>query len=108
MWFDAKSKWCANFFRTVREAHREMSRTNWFQWKAIGFMKGEQQEFQLTEAESKVFERKLAKLLSAFQKLFAHLRFPPGSRLEMHGNGCHSGVSPAGRGGYIVSAAGIL
>ena len=77
------------------------------QWKTIGFMKGEQQEFQLTEAESKVFERKLTKLLNAFQKLFAHLRFPPGSRLEMHGNGCRSGVSPAGRVGYVVSAAGI-
>ena len=91
MWFEAKSKWCADFFRKVREAHRGMSRTNWFRWKVIGFMKGEPQKYQLTEAESKTFERKLAKVLGSFQGLFKHLRFPVGSRLEMHGDGCYYG-----------------
>lgn len=91
MWFEAKSKWCADFFRKVREAHRGMSRTNWFRWKVIGFMKGGPQKYQLTEAESKTFERKLAKVLGSFQGLFKHLRFPVGSRLEMHGDGCYYG-----------------
>ena len=42
---EAKSKWCADFFRNVRGAHRGMSRTNWFRWKVIGFMEGELQKW---------------------------------------------------------------
>ena len=85
MLFEAKSKWCADFFRTVREVHWDMSRTDWFRWKVAQVAICTPIIRQVPEAQVALFAKEEKMALLNFQLMFRHLRFPAGAQLAIIG-----------------------